>query len=1433
LASQQRLASPMLNEADSPGIPDPTNSPPQYTPDPPVLLDPGSFPTNGNFFMLVETNWPPFPNLPCPGDVFALSDGSFLVNDEGYLWQTNADSGGGGQASPRSYTNSVLELEITGVTNSIISLILHGTTSTAYTIQSRRSLSTNDQWMGELPLTGADGQTPFQVPTYDRRALYLRAHLGTDPLGLWLRTTGISNNCLNAILQGTAEGMTYGIRSTTSLQATNNWAIETNFPGASGQFWTPVSIPMAGRPSLFLSAYSWIDSTGSGIPDWWLLQYFGSTAIDPYALCPSGDGWTIGQAYEYGWNPTNFYTPPPPRNVSARLGSTGADVVITWASGGGPVTNYVIKVAWIDSVWGPQVQTVGQTGASTFALAYSPGSWLLAQPGPALSYSVSAYFANGTHADSVQAPLWKPSLTPTMSVVRGPTAGLYLTVSSPLPSPSRIRLFWFSPTDDTLWIDVDATNVLNGIMRIPQEQMASYVPGQEIDVRVFATDVDFGPISCLFPSIAAEELTGGSPVPPTRFVDARRHLKENLKFLLQSATLSQPFSYGPGDAWNCDANSGAVWSPETQFARPPSPTNYEYSGFHVFSSNLNYSVMQEFRPAQENYLWRNLAYDAGDFDSSGNWTNGVGYCTSLPGLRFLTNPNYQFTCTNCDPLPLALSVSSHPYLFVRYIPAATTLQDLLRDLTEIGVGMNCTNIMNVNCTMYLPTGMRNVYGLPISSLMFIPDESLSFLPHTLNPGDAPVVRGIMANYFCDVDSPVLETRDYYFASQTPYFNYGTPRPPLPGSPDFSVTNTSPLLITGLGQPITVAGWAKQEITNGYSGKYAYLEQYFTNANTIGPNGVAKTNSAGLLSPYGEFFPMQPGPAALVTMPDIDHPDQQGTGVVNVIKLQLDVNHDGAMDLSFGGPDNTSQAQPFVFWINDDCDSNDAGHNPAGEDVQAGPVMPPTDYTTERVNSWRDLEDYARLWICGVPPLTNGAYQVTLSWTNVSSGSPSIILFQSVEADGGTRYLTDTNVAAAQSGLPINSNNVCYAFATVSSGQTFAFPANFFTNNANRYFLFEGASPGSGELMLTISQNGQTIAQTGSWLDLHKIEDFYEQVEATNVTSSYPPSDLASQYSVVHYGSGVGDETKQVIVYVHGINRPTWDAQNEGETLFKRLYWSGYHGHFAMFKWPCTYLPPNNWWPWTFNLSEFYAYKSATALKNYLTDLRNRPDVPGYAINVLAHSQGSAVVSEALSQGAPFDNCILTQGAVPAHCYDGDAPSLPSLLAADEQKPTPFYAYEGGYYQCWTNISGNIVNFYNTNDFALVSGSYFVGLKRTNWEINQETQKPEWFALGPSYSYWPASGTSSRSTFSGSQQVTDLQEIRSMVARSRTAAIGAQGPGDGQTRQGVINGSVDLLAVFQFGYTRPEHSAQFTRPIQAVWGYYDEILLSFGMQSVKR
>jgi len=79
--------------------------------------------------------------------------------------------------------------------------------------------------------------------------------------------------------------------------------------------------------------------------------------------------------------------------------------------------------------------------------------------------------------------------------------------------------------------------------------------------------------------------------------------------------------------------------------------------------------------------------------------------------------------------------------------------------------------------------------------------------------------------------------------------------------------------------------------------------------------------------------------------------------------------------------------------------------------------------------------------------------------------------------------------------------------------------------------------------------------------------------------------------------------------------------------------------------------------------------------------------------------------------------------------------------------------------------------------------------------------------------------------SGAYIVTDTEESRANVSRSRTMAIGAQGIESGETAQGIMSSTVDLNAQFGFnGSTTDEHSAQWTRPIQTSLLYYKQILI---------
>ncbi len=68
------------------------------------------------------------------------------------------------------------------------------------------------------------------------------------------------------------------------------------------------------------------------------------------------------------------------------------------------------------------------------------------------------------------------------------------------------------------------------------------------------------------------------------------------------------------------------------------------------------------------------------------------------------------------------------------------------------------------------------------------------------------------------------------------------------------------------------------------------------------------------------------------------------------------------------------------------------------------------------------------------------------------------------------------------------------------------------------------------------------------------------------------------------------------------------------------------------------------------------------------------------------------------------------------------------------EPTPDYhqvpdgeltqGYRGVLEAIGSNVAGEVVNFHNLNDYALVTGHKFFGALETNWEKNQSSYKPD-------------------------------------------------------------------------------------------------------------
>ncbi len=727
----------------------------------------------------------------------------------------------------------------------------------------------------------------------------------------------------------------------------------------------------------------------------------------------------------------------------------------------------------------------------------------------------------------------------------------------------------------------------------------------------------------------------------------------------------------------------------------PANTNYVFAGYD--SIFYGYAALQrnEFQPFEENYFYRNFLFDATQLDGTGDFLTGVSgqlpaLSVSAPAFLF---PTYSYVVhSNQAPVPGVLSASAAQWIFGGSAD--------LGNLSEIGLATNGTPNQAV-----VASSFHNLFGLSLQSVKYPQTSGTSGTFATAHPGES----------------------------------------------NFSVTNTTPApLMIPLGQPFLLTAWAKQSISNGYSGKFAFAEQYFDKAFKTDTNGSITTNETGILSEYGEFFPTDPGKVILTTKPD-GATGSTGTCAIYVIKMQLDVNHDGVMDTTFAGPDNTSADRPFKFWINNYYDRS-------GSDVNT--TVHDSDYDV--IGSQRDLEDFARLWIAGVPSLaSSNGYAVSLSWQN-ASGNPSIKIFQAFENNGGTNYLFDVTTADNQVAGYGNS------LGAVSPTNGVSLPYDFFLSGGTKHLLFEGVSVGTGELVLTISQNGTNIGSTSAFIDLKDVKDMFEHVVVTNITDATPAA-YNSGYLEANHVDVDPTEDNKIIVFVHGWRMGNWDYKSFSETMFKRLYWQAYRGRFVYVRWPTPFPKDDYVLPFldlfTYNRSEFRAFKSGQAVSDYLNALKQR--FPAYSLNVASHSMGGIVMMEALKRDLGLgrtnvDNYVVMQGAVPAQCYDTNYPYLPSLVQKEQESSgsiDTYFGYPGTINQA---VRNRIIDFYNTNDFALATGSYPI-IGSVSWEGNQLTFKPD-FALGYS--------TDGTNGYKSSAVVSDKRELMPFVALPLSKAVGA-------------------------------------------------------------
>ena len=1266
----------------------------------------------------------------------------------------------------------------------------------------------------------ATPKPPPQTQTASPDALWLDIRLQGPAAVLTLHNTGPNTNYFFFTREEPHAGL---------------WMLEAEALGSDETNVVSVSIPMRGRTQLFAVGGVGIDSDGDGLPDIYEALVTHTDPFNPDTRGTGepdgfgdsdGDGWTDAEEFRRRQDPFAADAGPP---VAGLFRTVEADRhnTLGWASPAAHAESFTVERK-VGNIW-QDAGTVPGDATSFTDIQLTPGT-------PA-GYRVRANYPAQSSAPTAMEERTPgsgdPSYTLPATIVRGAGGQMFFVAGTSkdvvthritrrvAPSIHPKNYIFevgtnylkrtFQPVRDTVTIEVPNLSAAAGPVPVTEQFMPLYG-------WYFLTFQQVG-----WDGLVGNATPGGTYFDATPYLDGREHLLENLNFALRAGGAEQPFNFQFGTG-AFSAGSAYGFFPD-----------YAVAGFHWMKHiyTATFEVFDPFRPFEDNAIFRNFCYDPQRVDTHGNLLNGV----SFPGLPALTDWIYNF-----DSLPFARAETTQP-------PPTLLGGSASRSIFYGAVGDD----MDLSSIGLVPdgrlggwrmvAGARNAFGLRYRSLQVVipaaPPELATILnvePGGTLPPFGTLWAGNGAYVFTDTEPPVLGTAGFFF---------GDPNArKCPGGPTWTSQDETNEFVVGFGQRVTVAAWAKKSILNGRPDRFGYLGLYFDKAYKVDREGKRTQEETGILSEYGDFFPTEPGPIALMTKPDLTG-GPSGQCLVVVLKLELDVNHDGRMDGRFYGPDNTTRDRPFVFWVNNDYDRyHSLGGSVLGEREDVQDDLDPAREKFEQpvpdhayiglaltgtpavlgIPGTRDLEDYARLWTTGaaaLAPKLGPDGVIELAWRNPSADTPELHLFRALELEGGTSYLTNEAVAVKQ----LDPR----AFAgIISADQTLQISAAGVQLRTEKW-IFCAASRGSGELVLRVRIGSTLVAETSAFIQTKDIKEMYERWtvgESHNVQplatarlagTGLPPKVPPFSYPYSHDR----DTNSPYILFVHGWNYTPYERDSAAETSFKRLYWRGYEGRFGLFRWPAYWNFPfhgtdgGGYDVNSFDKSEMQAWDSAQPLRRLLTTLNTLyPD----QVRVFAHSQGNIVVGEALHRAARPLVCVYTamQAAVASHAYDPTATTrvIPTLL--DDFTPNWHATYwlpgSPSYFSTMPGAKA-LANYFNPLDIALKA-----------WETDQNLKPTD--SLG--YNYHPFRGIFTDGGLPLSLP-RDTYAIFAFGVESRCHALGVE-PAMG----GVFNPTLELNLnkAFGFGSLSSDHSGQFVSNNMRRGPFWEHLMYTFQLRGAQ-
>jgi hypothetical protein len=1312
--------------------------------------------------------------------------------------------------------------------------------------------------------TNAYSVTPLHN---DAQALFL-AYTSYDTncrYGL-IVSNGLDTNTMLVTMVNTVAGMNYQIYTRIIGDSTLTWRVETNFVGSNTA--TTVPVYLNGRSLRYVGGFG-EDSDGDGLPDGYevlctltdpLLPDTGLTGTPDGYKDPGGDGYSNLQEMYNGTNPHVFNAPAAPI-VSVAPMPGGSGVLISWEPAPGDVNSYTVYQNGVAIKTLPADSTSYPDGG----ISVYPGS-----PMPAFQVVVQYVTPSGsTNYSSPSMPQTpeNQNMAVSTAILRGPHGQYFLAAPNIPNAVTNLRMFAqpvyseypniffniysqpmtnFNSSATAAYLDIPSVQFSNGLFPLPQSFLP-YYNAYTLFCIPMGTNGAIGPtnfVSLGFFQLAPDNPNwfnsetasletglGGFWSNLLPFLDGTAQLQQNLIFQLESADEVNALEFAVADEG--DLRPTAI--PMNEFSDNYFLPNYAWANFHVKYGEEQDSTayVDEFKPFEDNYFYRNfVVQSANDLNPDGSMASGVmyaggGYVPPLSGFDI----GYSIQIPN-----------EVPFAFPDYACAASGTTNPAAALLSTGaqmifsawpnegnIGVSTVGYTNLS----LAAGQTNLHGLPYLFVREYYSDGTSLHSQRLSPGavvgDPAAQNGFASYFYPEVQAPALQTVGYYFGV--------VDRDYLPGDPNFTpTTGTSAPIIATPGVPLLIGAWAEESV-NGSTNTPGYLEQYFDQSCSSNALSGQTTNQLGILSEYGEFFPTDPGLAVLTTKTNFD--GAVGTLIVPVVGLYIDGNHDGAVDTSFSGPDSTSAQHPYVLWANNDYDR----WNGTTEDDLQTAAEPDCNYTNagnRAIPCPRDLEDYARLWVCGVSNTLSqlpAGSTVTLNWGDVGGPNPSnptIDLFQAADPDGGIGYLT--NLATANNQI---NNTRCQYVGRLGPGGSIQLNTSTFSNGwAGDHYIWCGVGHGSGALYLTIADgNGNVLAQSSQFIKIQDIKQMYERwtvgdnpgvpplaypVEAQdNYSPGYPTQPFNYTYDPAF------DTNNTYIVYVHGWNMPSWEKDRWAETAYKRLYWQGYQGRFGSFRWPTgngfngiisALTDANN-----YNNSEWIAWKSGQPLENFLAGLNSQ--YPG-KVYVLAHSMGNVVTGEALRLAGAnviVNTYVASQAAISARAYDNTIPAdatnsyTPHVYGPDDEG----HYYTNGAPPYFNGIAGasHFADFYNQEDFALHYWVIDQNFKADSLNYHYTTpslQFPSGFYYEPPFQL-PRSLTFPTNTY----------ETFAQAVQSYSFALGAE---TNIASTFSVRAPVNLdVPPYDFGNHHVGHSLEFRSDNMTVELYWNQLLVSFGLK----